>query len=164
MNGTLRLPLNRNSFYTVFGGPYKERPLTMKGVNMAIELPLSCDISIPTKDFSVPNDLAMTFGLQKAVTLLLKGYPVYVGCFGGIGRTGIFLAILAKAFGCTDPIQYVRQNYMPRAVERKMQEEFVNSFPIPTSVKLKIALARVRYFFRSGNLTVVNYMDPDMVD
>ena len=36
---------------------------------------------------------------------------------GGWGRTGLFLALLAKVCGVENPVTYVRENYSPRAVE-----------------------------------------------
>ena len=51
-----------------------------------------------------------------------------VGCLGGQGRTGLFLALLAKVWGIADPVKYVRRVYLRRAVETRDQEEWVADF------------------------------------
>ncbi|MGZ7140838.1 phosphatase domain-containing putative toxin, partial [Streptococcus pyogenes] len=76
----------------------------------AAEINAACSVDIPTRDFSIPNTTLMTDGLRQALALVLSGQPVYAGCMGGIGRTGLFLAILAKAWGIDNPVQFVRSN------------------------------------------------------
>ncbi|ATS92338.1 tyrosine phosphatase family protein [Stenotrophomonas phage vB_SmaS_DLP_5] len=141
MNGKLPLRLNDRQFFFVYGGPYKLRPAKMVGVKMAIEIDRPFDIEVPTVDFQVPAMEDMIEGIDKAVTEILKGKPLYVGCMGGIGRTGLFLACLAKVFGEKDPVLYVRKHYIPHAVETMAQQKFVANFnPKPWTLrKIKIA-------------------------
>ena len=56
-------------------------------------------------DFQVPDRLKLYRGLNKALDLMLAGEPLYVGCMGGKGRTGLFLAVLVKAFGVKKPVE-----------------------------------------------------------
>ena len=56
---------------------------------------------------------------------LEAGRKVHVGCIGGHGRTGTFLAALVSLFGEKDAIAYVRKNYCERAVESTEQVTFL---------------------------------------
>lgn len=148
MNGTLALSAPFSKFYTVIGGPYSERIKSAVGVKMAHELKLPCDIDIPTFDFSVPTRVDLDSGLEKAVRAILAGDPLYVGCMAGRGRTGLFLAILAKAFGEKSPVEYVREHYYEHAVETDKQYNFVMAYPIPDKVQSLIFWAGVWSVFQ----------------
>lgn len=154
MLGTLKLKLRNGYHFTVTGGPYHDKPQNYVGVKMAQEINLPCAINIPTVDFSEPNvELAME-GLNAAVARILRGERLYIGCMGGKGRTGLFLALLAKAFGEQDPVRYVRSYYYGHAVETAKQKKYVETFVIPRSVLRQIKWAKVKSFFRRpGNLT-----------
>jgi protein-tyrosine phosphatase len=57
---------------------------------------------------------------------------VHVGCRAGIGRTGLFLACLARAAGVEgDPIAHVRAQYDPHAAETAAQEAMARGFAWP---------------------------------
>lgn len=47
-----------------------------------------------------------------------------------MGRTGLFLAILAKAVGFNDPVAYVRKHYYNHAVETAEQAKYVEAFDV----------------------------------
>jgi len=138
MVGQLNVPVNKRQYFVVTGGPFMDCPPTMKGVKMAKEIVKVCAVDIPTSDFQVPDRKILYRGLSKAIDLILAGEPVYVGCMAGKGRTGLFLAILAKAFGVKKPIEYVRANYYPHAVETKEQYAFVQKFRITPTIRGKI--------------------------
>jgi hypothetical protein len=140
--GKLRFQTNRFQFFTVTGGPYYERPDTMVGVKMAKEIRRPCDIDIPTADFQVPKPVDLRAGLERAVASMLSGEPLYVGCAGGKGRTGLFLAVLAKAWGIENPVEFVRTHYYEHAVETTEQYDYVVNFQIPTHIKEDIAQAK----------------------
>jgi hypothetical protein len=140
--GELKVHLNTRQFFTVTGGPFHDCPKTMKGVKMAKEIQAVCAVDIPTADFKTPDRLLLYRGLHKALDLILAGEPVYVGCMGGKGRTGLFLAVLAKAFGIKKPVEFVREHYYAHAVETKEQYEFVRKFTITPPMKRKIKQAR----------------------
>jgi hypothetical protein len=149
--GTLQLEVAPGKYYEVAGGPYVAKPKHMTGVKMALEVKLhndgSHEISIPTKDFSVPDVKTLQRGLRKAVWAIVRGKPVYVGCMAGRGRTGLFLSVLARSFGYGSPIQYVRSNYYSHAVETADQMLYVLKFPIPWQVKALVKYARFRAAF-----------------
>ena len=142
MLGQIQIPIGKRQFYVVTGGPFMECPSTMKGVKMAKEVRKDCAVDIPTQDFHVPDRLTLYRGLDKALDLMLAGEPLYVGCMGGKGRTGLFLAVLAKAFGVKKPVEFVRANYYAHAVETQEQYQFVKQFLITPRQRRKIKLVR----------------------
>jgi hypothetical protein len=142
MLGQLQVPINKRQYFVVTGGPFRECPLTMKGVKMAKEIKQPCVIDIPTEDFQTPDRKTLYRGLNKALDLILAGEPVYVGCMGGKGRTGLFLAVLVKAFGVKRPVEYVRAHYYAHAVETKDQYAFVKKFTITPTMKRKVKRLR----------------------
>jgi len=160
MNGTLNLQLAHGQYFVVAGGPYRLKPPGYIGVKMAKEIQAPAEIDIPTRDFDTPPAAEMDHGLRQAVNRILLGQPLYVGCMGGIGRTGLFLAILAKAFGEPDPVAYVRKNYMGHAVETLEQKAYVAAYVIPKGLTKKIRIARFFWRFSSKNLLtkVVNHV------
>jgi hypothetical protein len=153
---SLPLEVRPGKFYTVYGGPYREKPMNMTGVKMAMEIMLhgdgSREISIPTKDFHTPDAAQLRAGLIKAVRAIVRGEQVYVGCMAGRGRTGLFLAVLAKAFGYQSPIAYVRREYYSHAVETAEQMQYVADFKIPRTVKWLLKWGRFKARFNRGPL------------
>src|SRR5690606_26734740 len=86
-------------------------------------------VLLPITDFSVPENAADTDdALVAAFKAGIDGRPVYVGCMGGWGRTGLFLALMAKVAGEKDPVGYVRRWYTPHAVETKQQKAYVENY------------------------------------
>jgi hypothetical protein len=130
--------VNSRQYFVVTGGPFRECPANMSGVKMAAEIKATCAVDIPTQDFRVPDRKLLYRGLNKAVELVLAGEPLYVGCMGGKGRTGLFLAVLAKAFGVKKPVEYVREHYYSHAVETDEQYQFVKKFTITPTLRRKI--------------------------
>jgi hypothetical protein len=55
------------------------------------------------------------------------GKKIHVGCIGGHGRTGLFLAALVSLYEdlTDDPIGYVRKEHCKKAVESKSQMKFL---------------------------------------
>lgn len=161
MLGTLKLPIRGDKFFEVVGGPFIECPDNMVGVKMAAEIKRPCHINIPTEDFSVPKLSELDVGLILAVQSIVRGQPVYVGCMAGRGRTGLFLAILAKAFGVEDPVGFVRKHYYRHAVETAAQKIFVSDYEVPAKVKRAIKIARFKSYFtfrtRLTNDTIALY-------
>lgn len=104
--------------------------LSFYSVNLMKEHPLECTYYLPIKDFSVPDNNEK---LNEAIINILqemieKKNTVYMGCFGGVGRTGLVLACIAKSLDIENPISYVRENYSPRSVETDEQANFVQNF------------------------------------
>jgi hypothetical protein len=148
MKGELHLPMLWGSSYKVFGGRYIDKPVGMLGVKMAMEIKKWAAIDIPTRDYDVPPVDVMTRGLREGVKLIADGEPLYVGCMGGVGRTGLYMAILAKAWGVKDPVKYVRDQYYSHAVETKQQMEYVENFVIPKDVLRMIRFMKLRNVFK----------------
>lgn len=128
----------------LFGGPFHEFTPRRRifSVCMKVE-PAACDIQCPTEDFSVPTVSDMNSALKASITALSNGNDIFVGCAGGLGRTGIFMSCMVRVMqecGETlgpykDAISYVRGHYDARAVETAAQEDWVNKFPVAEAVK-----------------------------
>jgi hypothetical protein len=54
------------------------------------------------------------------------------------------MAVLCKAFGIKNPVEYVRANYYSHAVETPEQYEFVQSFAVLPKVRWMIKWARIK--------------------
>lgn len=142
----------------IYGGPYRNKPVDVLGVKMAEEIHLPCFIGVPTRDFSVPDVRLMREGLEDGVVAIMQGKKLYAGCMGGTGRTGLYLALVAKAFGLEaeahgrkGPVGYVRKHYKAHAVETSEQQKYIDDFDVSSAKKLikKYALAAFarRIFF-----------------
>lgn len=149
MRGSIVLPLWRGAHFKVAGGPYKKMPKGFLGVKMAEEIDLPCEVDVPVVDFSIPTVEQLERGVEQTLRLVLAGKPVYVGCMGGIGRTGLMLAALAKTFDIENPIQYVRDTYYAHAVETDKQKRLLEQWEVPAKFKKMIFWAKVRNVFSS---------------
>ena len=99
----------------------------------AERVPAEVDVSLPIHDFSTPAEEqtpAVERAIRDTLSAALSGKRVWVGCMGGWGRTGLFLALLAKTCGIADPVGYVRSNYSSKAVETKEQRRYVDEFDV----------------------------------
>lgn len=143
------------AYFVVYGGRFGQKPPGMKGVSLLERVQENNvpDIHIPTEDYKTPPIALMSKGIKQALDLISQGKPVYAGCFGGWGRTGTFLAVLAKAWGIPQPIEYVRKEYVQEAVEKREQEVYIEDFPIPFSIKFKVFRMKLRGLFEAGCLT-----------
>lgn len=151
----------------VYGGPYREKPVGAFGVKMAEEISAPCHVDIPTRDFSVPNEIDLKDGLGDTLTALLAGERVYVGCMGGIGRSGLMMAAIAKTLGLEaehtaqswkgdktvgGPVGYVRKHYKSHAVETEQQMAYIDRFDvsgIAADIKKKARRRWIRRGFRA---------------
>jgi len=145
------MPLEVDGFeYVVFGGPYRNKPGYMLGVKMAAEINLPCNVDCPTEDFQIPDLATFRDALRSTLMLVLADQEVYVGCMGGIGRTGLMLSGLAKIaltyqFGANDcnPVHYVREHFNPHAVETKPQQKMIDELDVTAYVDMLEAAHRV---------------------
>jgi hypothetical protein len=136
-NGILRLPGHGlMPGVAIHGGPFRNAPEGMFGVCLLEKgngLLDKDDFHLPIDDFSVPHDRIM---VEKALQALFRkamvGQEVWIGCMGGFGRTGLVMALAAKAYGVPNPVVFVRENYNARAVETTEQEEYVRNFDMTT--------------------------------
>lgn len=137
INGTLPIEFGWNGLNhraTVIGGRYDDFPEQgMFGVCVRHE-PTSRDYSVKLgiHDFSVPPPSMaqeVSDALMATIAALFDGEAVYIGCMGGIGRTGMFMALLVKAtMPHVDPVEYVRENYLGSAVETREQQDYIAGF------------------------------------
>ena len=122
--------------FPIYGGPYRAKPDNVPGVKMAEEIKAPCEIDIPTRDFDVPDVSTFKQGLAWGVSCLMEHGDLYVGCMGGIGRTGLYMAGLAKLMGVENPVGYVRQYYIPHAVETQQQQDYINDLDVTEMRKI----------------------------
>ena len=82
---------------------------------------------LPIPDFSVPTRDDLEQAVQHTIAYAQAGQNIVVHCSAGIGRTGLFMAYLAKrclGFSGQEALKWVR-HYIPRAVETPEQQRFV---------------------------------------
>jgi hypothetical protein len=128
------------------GGPYRARPNNSDyfGVKVAREINAPYSVKIDIRDFDVPeDDRQVGVAILSALVAARTGQIPYVGCMGGMGRTGTILAIMVKAltrasrptlFGViprgrvVDPVLFVRAHYNAHACETPEQIAYVKGF------------------------------------
>ena len=154
-NGTIDFELGlagAGKWFTVTGGPFDAMPYTSADFGVCVRaeaVPAFADEKVPIEDFGVPADKELlTEALLRTFMAAIDGRKVYVGCMGGWGRTGLFLALMAKAAGVLDPVDYVRREYTSRAVETARQELFVDQFDV-RELRRAINAYAWRAFFKS---------------
>lgn len=133
---------------SVYGGSFRAYVPTRRifSINMAKEINIPADFRVPTEDFSVPSVSDMQHGVCAAVEAMRMGNDIYVGCMGGVGRTGLFIGCLTKVWkdfeakygflypeqlsqGDLDPVEFTRKFYKSHAIETSEQVKFVREFP-----------------------------------
>lgn len=128
--------LGRFASMEIYGGPFRnfKPPVGHNsfGVCLLERDMITSDLHMPIQDFGVPTQTAeeVTKVLVMAYAKALRGKVVYAGCMGGIGRTGIFLSLMAKIAGYSDPVSYVRSTFLPQAVETQRQEAYIKAFDV----------------------------------
>ncbi len=95
MNGMIETKLLGRKV-TVMGGPYRDRPHEVRGVKLAQEIESTADVVLDIPDFGVPTLKACDDAIYQALKILCEDGVIYIGCMGGIGRTGMFMAMLIK--------------------------------------------------------------------
>ena len=82
---------------------------------------------LPTPDFGVPTIKALSDAVDATINKAHSGKNIVVHCNGGLGRTGMFLACMAKrvlALSGEDAISWVRA-LIPGAIETDAQIKMV---------------------------------------
>ena len=133
MNGFVVLRL-LGSDRRVIGGSFNDFPGSAIGVCLEARSRLAklADVLIDVPDFTAPTQAQMEDGLVRILCLLrdAPGVSVYVGCAAGLGRTGTFIAALARLAGIDDAVAWVRANYDARAVETSEQAAAVAALDV----------------------------------
>jgi protein-tyrosine phosphatase len=87
-------------------------------------------IHLPIPDFDVPTQEALSTAIETTLARLRDGKNIAVHCYAGYGRTGMFLACMARrvwGMPAMEAIEWVR-SYIPAAVEVPEQVEVVKAF------------------------------------
>ncbi len=84
-------------------------------------------VDLPTPNYGIPNRAALQRAIDATLKHIEEGRNVAIHCSAGVGRTGVFAAIMARqvlGLGGREALTWVR-NFIPRAVESTQQVEMV---------------------------------------
>ena len=87
-------------------------------------------IYLPIPDFGIPKRNALSRALDSTIAQARSGKNIVVHCNGGLGRTGVFLACLAKrvlGLSGEEAASWVRGK-VPGAIETEAQYQAVLNF------------------------------------
>lgn len=89
-------------------------------------------IYLPIPDFDVPEPENLLQGMAQAQAEARAGRNVAVHCNAGVGRTGLFMACLARQTFDMPGAQAIRwvQKYIENAVENELQVSFVQELEL----------------------------------
>jgi len=113
------------------------------------------DVLFKITDMSVPTSVYDFKKLiEYASNAMREGKTVFVGCIGGHGRTGLFLAALTTHMtGEKDSITVVRKNYCKKAVESTKQVNWLHQhFGIKKVANSKTLTPALVKYDKKGNL------------
>ena len=118
----------------VIGGSFNNFPGSAIGVCLEARSRQAhlADVLIDVPDFAAPTQVQLVDGLVRTLMSMraAPALPVYVGCAAGLGRTGTFMAALARLAGIEDGVAWVRANYDMRAVETTAQAAAVATLDV----------------------------------
>jgi protein-tyrosine phosphatase len=100
-------------------------------VRLAPEILADSEVTVRVEDFKVPEDEeAWLRAAKDLIRHALRGRRAFVGCRGGVGRTGMMIATVAKILGETSPVFWTRRNWRREAIETLAQERFVQGLDV----------------------------------
>ena len=87
-------------------------------------------VHLPIVDYGIPSPQALCVALDATIREAQSGRHIVIHCSAGIGRSGLFIACLAKKIlklSSKQAIEWVRRS-IPHAVETSEQQQFVAEF------------------------------------
>ena len=87
-------------------------------------------LHMPIMDFSVPKQEELLSVIEKTIGEVQAGKKTVIHCSAGKGRTGLFVACLAKSvwqWDAQEAIQWTRQQ-IPGAIETPEQVKFIQAY------------------------------------
>ena len=84
-------------------------------------------INLPISDFGIPTLPELQKGISQVLQYSQNGKSVVVHCHAGVGRTGLFMAGLAKIGMGLSPKESIRwvRSFIPGALEVEEQEQLL---------------------------------------
>lgn len=93
-------------------------------------------LHVPIRDHASPEDAAaLSAAVDRALETARGGAHLAVHCYAGIGRTGVFLALMARrglGLEGEDAIRWVRR-WIPGALETPGQQEYIRNWEPPSA-------------------------------
>ncbi|MEW6712475.1 MAG: dual specificity protein phosphatase family protein [Candidatus Riflebacteria bacterium] len=86
------------------GQPFNSYIEAARSIDQSIEM-----LRLPIPDCTAPNHEFMRKILDEIDSRLREGRPVYVHCWGGLGRTGVVVCCWLKRHGEADPLEKLRR-------------------------------------------------------
>ncbi|QNJ59106.1 protein-tyrosine phosphatase-like protein [Vibrio phage vB_ValS_PJ32] len=117
--------------FTLYGGSYLDRVKGVPGIKLAAEVDHPCDYELAIPDFSTPTEREVALLIDWIINTTRDNYELYLGCWGGFGRTGLIAACILVALEEQDPLDAivrVRREIHGHCIETHEQRNFIVRF------------------------------------